>query len=101
MTANNTNNIIIIILLVIKSIADIFKGMVTDDEGKQKPGIFVDKAQANSAKFTAPVNKDKPAGGHKYTMTEVMRMKNENPDLDIDSYINAWRHCTNQQTAIR
>ena len=72
-----------------KSIADIFKGMVTDDEGKQKPGIFVDKAQANSAKFTAPVNKDKPAGGHKYTMTEVMRMKNENPDLDIDSYINA------------
>ena len=38
-----------------KSIADIFKGMVTDDEGKQKPGIFVDKAQANSAKFTVPV----------------------------------------------
>lgn len=72
-----------------KSIADIFKGMVTDDEGKQKPGIFVDKAQANSAKFTVLVNKDKPAGGHKYTMTEVMRMKNENPDLDIDSYINA------------
>ncbi|MEE0130712.1 MAG: hypothetical protein UEL03_04905 [Clostridium sp.] len=72
-----------------KSIGDIFKGMVTDADGKQKPGIFVDKAQANSAKFTAPANKSKPEGGHKYTMAEVMRMKNENPDLDIDSYMNA------------
>ena len=72
-----------------KSIADIFKGMVTDDEGKQKPGIFVDKAQANSARFKAPAGKSKPEGGHKYTMAEDMRMKNENPDLDIDSFMNA------------
>ncbi len=72
-----------------KSIGDIFSDMVTDADGKQKPGIFVDKAQANSAKFTAPANKSKPEGGHKYTMAEVMRMKNENPDLDIDSYMNA------------
>ncbi|WP_370828836.1 hypothetical protein [Clostridium sp.] len=72
-----------------KSIGDIFKGMVTDADGKQKPGIFVDKAQANSARFTAPAGKSKPEGGHKYTMAEVMRMKNENPDLDIDSFMNA------------
>lgn len=72
-----------------KSIGDIFKGMVTDADGKQKPGIFVDKAQANSARFTVPAGKDKSASGHKYTMAEVMRMKNENPDLDIDSYMNA------------
>lgn len=72
-----------------KSISDIFKGMVTDADGKQKPGIFVDKAQANSARFTAPAGKSKPEGGHKYTMAEVMRMKNENPDLDIDSFMNA------------
>lgn len=72
-----------------KSIGDIFNGMVTDADGKQKPGIFVDKAQANSARFTAPAGKSKPEGGHKYTMAEVMRMKNENPDLDIDSYMNA------------
>lgn len=72
-----------------KSIGDIFKGMVTDANGKQKPGIFVDKAQANSARFTAPAGKSKPEGGHKYTMAEVMRMKNENPDLDIDSFMNA------------
>lgn len=71
-----------------KSISDIFKGMVTDADGKQKPGIFVDKAQANSARFTAPAGKSKPEGGHKYTMAEVMRMKNENPDLDIDSFMN-------------
>ncbi|RHV30898.1 hypothetical protein DXB56_12380 [Clostridium sp. OM04-7] len=72
-----------------KSIGDIFKGMVTDADGKQKPGIFVDKAQANSARFTAPAGKSKPEGGHKYTMAEVMRMKNENPDLGIDSFMNA------------
>ena len=72
-----------------KSIGDIFKGMVTDANGKQRPGIFVDKAQANSARFTAPAGKSKPEGGHKYTMAEVMRMKNENPDLDIDSFMNA------------
>ena len=72
-----------------KSIGDIFKGMVTDADGKQKPGIFLDKAQANSARFTAPAGKSKPEGGHKYTMAEVMRMKNENPDLDIDSFMNA------------
>lgn len=51
---------------------------------------FVDEsqqqAQQNAARFT------KPAGtthqpGHKYTMAEVMKMKNENPGLDISQYI--------------
>lgn len=73
-----------------KSIADIFKGMITDADGKQKAGIFVDKqqvaAQQNAAKFTKPAQQS-GASGQKYTMSQLMKMKNENPDLDISQYM--------------
>lgn len=73
-----------------KSIADIFKGMITDADGKQKAGIFVDKQQAaaqqNAAKFTKPAQQS-GASGQKYTMSQLMKMKNENPDLDISQYM--------------
>ena len=73
-----------------KSISDIFKGMITDADGKQKTGIFVDKQQidANQKKavFTKPTAKMHPEG-QKYTMSELMKMKNENPDLDITQYM--------------
>lgn len=74
-----------------KSISDIFKGMITDKDGNQKQGIFVDKAQEranqNAARFMGSVNRSKPAGGQKYTMSQLMRMKNENPNLDIKQYM--------------
>lgn len=64
--------------------------MITDKEGNQKTGIFVDReqtqAQQNRARFTMPTTQQKPAG-HKYSMSEVMKMKNENPDLDITQYM--------------
>ena len=73
-----------------KSIADIFKGMITDADGKQKAGIFVDKQQAaaqqNAAKFTGP-SQQKGGSGQKYTMSQLMKMKNENPDMDISQYM--------------
>lgn len=73
-----------------KSIVDIFKGMITDADGKQKAGIFVDKqqvaAQQNAAKFTKPAQQS-GASGQKYTMSQLMKMKNENPDLDISQYM--------------
>ena len=73
-----------------KSIDDIFKTMITDKEGNQKAGIFVDReqtqAQQSRARFTQPTTQQKPAG-HKYSMSEVMKMKNENPDLDINQYM--------------
>ena len=65
--------------------------MITDKDGNQKTGIFVDKEQAaatkKAAKFTVPPTKDPKSGGRKYTMSEVMKMKNENPDLDIKEYM--------------
>ena len=72
-----------------KSIKDIFNTMITDKDGNQKEGIFVDREQArqNSARFTTHAGKNNGAGGKKPTMTELMRMKNEDPSLDISQYM--------------
>lgn len=52
---------------------------------------FVDdeqiKARQNAARFTQPIGRAQPAGGKKYTMSELMKMKNENPGLDIEQYM--------------
>lgn len=52
---------------------------------------FVDEHQlqleGNKAKFTQP-HKGKPDPGKKYSMSDLMRMKNENPGLDIKQYLN-------------
>lgn len=75
-----------------KSIEDIFKSLITDEKGEQKTGIFVDKEQRkanqNAARFTQPAGRTQPTGGRKYTMSELMKMKNENPGLDIKQYMN-------------
>lgn len=52
---------------------------------------FIDEnqqqAQQNQAKFTRPAGKNQPANGKKYNMQELMKMKNENPGLDITQYM--------------
>lgn len=72
-----------------KSIGDIFKTMTTGEDGTQKTGIFVDRqqerAKQNAARFTKPASNQNNAP--KYTMSELMKMKNENPDLDIKQYM--------------
>lgn len=56
--------------------------------------LFVDEAQEqaekNAAHFgqvTAPRGQQTPPGGRKYSMSELMKMKNENPSLDIGQYM--------------
>ena len=72
-----------------KSIGDIFKTMTTGEDGTQKTGIFVDRqqerAKQNAARFTKPASN--PNNAPKYTMSVLMKMKNENPDLDIKQYM--------------
>ena len=50
---------------------------------------FVDEEQesleSHKATFTKPLNSKKP--GSKITMSELMRMKTENPDMDISQYL--------------
>lgn len=52
---------------------------------------FVDesvaKAKEGAAKFTTPKTGTGTGTGNHVSMTELMRMKNENPNLDISSYI--------------
>lgn len=74
-----------------KSIGDIFTGLITGEDGKQKANIFVDRQQeeleAGRAKpFTQPLNGGNPSG-KKVSPAELMRMKNENPNLDIRQYM--------------
>lgn len=56
--------------------------------------LFVDEAQEqaekNAAHFgpvTAPRGQQTSPGGKKYSMSELMKMKNENPNLDISQYM--------------
>ena len=56
--------------------------------------LFVDEAQEqaekNAAHFgqvTAPRGQQTPPAGKKYSMSELMKMKNENPSLDISQYM--------------
>ncbi len=73
-----------------KSISDIFTGLMTGEDGKPKADIFVNREQEsleqNRARFTQPLNGGKPSG-IKVTPTELMKMKNENPNLDISQYM--------------
>lgn len=63
-----------------KSIGDIFKGLITGEDGKQKADIFVDRKQAQleagrAKPFTGPLN---PNGGgtKKMTREEILGMTN-------------------------
>lgn len=73
-----------------RSIDDIFKTIVSDKDGNQIPNILIDPeqqaAEQNRATFTKPMTKIPPAGT-KLPMSEVMKLKNANPDLDISQYM--------------
>lgn len=47
---------------------------------------FVTESQEEKAKFTTPPGQ-KPKEGTKYTPEQLMKMKNQNPELDISQYI--------------
>ena len=75
-----------------KSISDIFKEMITDKDGNQKPGIFVDqqqqRAQQNAARFNTSIKKGSGTGGtltkedfKKMNLDERLKLKNSDPDL--------------------
>ena len=75
-----------------RSIADIFKGMITDKDGNIKTGIFVDKqqtqAQQNAARFTTSVQNGSGTGGtltkedfKKMSLDARIKLKQSDPDL--------------------
>lgn len=74
-----------------KSISDIFKGLITDENGKQTPNILVDKqqsqAQQNAARFCTS-RQGSGTGGtitkedfKKMNLDERLKLKQSDPDL--------------------
>ena len=72
-----------------KSINDLFDAIVKDDEGNYKPDIVIDektwKAQQNRSQILG--NNINPPDGVSLSMAEIMKLKNEHPDLDITPYL--------------
>lgn len=70
-----------------KSIEDIFNGLITDSEGKQKENILVNmqtqKLENNKARFTQRMSQQ--GGGGKYSMSDLMKMANEG--VDVSQYM--------------
>lgn len=73
-----------------KSISDLFDAIVKDDKGNYKPDILIDdktfKAQQKRSQIVGnPINQP---DGAKLSMAELMKLKNQNPDMDITPYLN-------------
>lgn len=58
-----------------KSIESIFKSMITDAEGKQKEGIFKNKAEENRARFTTSMNNQNGNNNGNLTKKDIMAIK--------------------------
>lgn len=62
--------------------------MVETIKGKDASAFVDEEAENlenNKAKFTNPLNGKKPVGN--MSMAELMKLKNENPDMDISQYL--------------
>ena len=73
-----------------KSISDLFDAIAKDDKGNYKPDILIDdktfKAQQNRSQIVG--NNINQPDGAKLSMAELMKLKNQNPDMDITPYLN-------------
>lgn len=73
-----------------KSISDLFDAIVKDEDGKYKPDILIDdkafQAQQKKRAMLRGSNIEVPDGA-KLSMAELMKLKNENPDMDITPYL--------------
>ena len=74
-----------------KSVEDLFNGIVKDKDGNLLPNIIVEESQQQAEQrrsniVTRTLSSPKP--GTKLSTAELMRLKNENPNLDITQYLN-------------
>lgn len=72
-----------------KSVSDLFDAIVKDEKGNYKPDILIDdktfKAQQNRSQIIG--NNINQPDGAKLSMAELMKLKNQNPDMDITPYL--------------
>lgn len=72
-----------------KSISDLFDSIVKDADGKLKPNILITEQQQLLAQKRSGIvgnNISQPEGA-KLSMAELMRLKNQNPELDITPFL--------------
>lgn len=73
-----------------KSISDLFDAIVKDDKGNYKPDILIDdktfQAQQNRSQIVG--NNINQPYGTRLSMAELMKLKNQHPDMDITPYLN-------------
>ena len=73
-----------------KSISDLFDAIVKDDKGNYKPDILIDdktfQAQQNRSQIVG--NNINQPDGTRLSMAELMKLKNQHPDMDITPYLN-------------
>lgn len=73
-----------------KSIEDLFNGIVKDKEGKLLPNIIIDETQLQAEQRRSSIvgrSIKHGDGNNKFSTAELMKMKNENPGLDITKYL--------------
>lgn len=72
-----------------KSIDDLFNGIVNDADGNLKPNILITNSEQELAKKRSTIvgNNINQPGGAKLSMAELMKLKNQNPDMDITPYL--------------
>lgn len=73
-----------------KGISDLFDAIVKDDKGNYKPDILVDDKtfQAQQRRSQIVGNNINQPDGAKLSMAALMKLKNQNPDMDITPYLN-------------
>lgn len=73
-----------------KSISDLFDAIVKDDKGNYKLDILIDdktfQAQQNRSQIVG--NNINQPDGTRLSMAELMKLKNQHPDMDITPYLN-------------
>lgn len=73
-----------------KSISDLFDAIVKDEKGNYKPDIVVDEKDILAQQKRSQIlgrNINLPDGA-KLSMAELMKLKNQYPDMDITPYLN-------------
>ena len=72
-----------------KSVSDLFDAIVKDEKGNYKQDILIDDKtfQAQQKRSQIVGNNINQPDGAKLSMAELMKMKNQNPDMDITPYL--------------
>ena len=73
-----------------KSVEELFNGIVKDKDGHLLPNIIIDETQQQAEQRRSTIvnrSMNNQNAGTKLSTAELMRMKNENPSLDISKYI--------------